>query len=89
MSLHSEEADRGSAALAPIITQQMTAHHTELCYTTVWVKMNTLLLLLTHAASNLMNDVTDPRQPADRSGDTKELFLSARIRSSCWHSKQQ
>lgn len=77
MSLHSEEPDRGSAALAPIITQQMTVHHTERCYTTVRGKMNTPLLLLTHSATDLTNDVTDPRQPADRSGDRKELFLSA------------
>lgn len=34
-------------------------------------KMNTLLLHLTHSASDLMNDVTDPCKPADRSGDRK------------------
>lgn len=61
----------GSTALAPIITQQMTAQHREHCYTTVGGKMNTLLLLLPHSASDLTIDVTDPHQPVDRSGDRK------------------
>lgn len=39
--------------------------------------MNTLLLLLTHSASDLTIDVTDPHQPTGRSGDRKEQFLSA------------
>lgn len=81
------------SSLSPIITQQMTARHTEHCTTTVRRKMNTLPLHLTHSASDLMNDVTDPRQPTDRSGDRKKLFLCtcswAGERISCWHGKQQ
>lgn len=63
---------QGFSSLSPIITQQMTARHTEHWYTTVRRKMNTLPLHLTHSASDLMNDVTDPRQPADRSGYRKK-----------------
>lgn len=32
MSLHSQDPGKGSAALAPIITQQMTTHHTALLH---------------------------------------------------------
>lgn len=39
-------------------------------------KTGTPLLLLTHSASDDMNDVTAPCHPTQRSGDRKELGLS-------------
>lgn len=53
------------------INHLMTAHLTER-----GGGMNTQPLLLTHSATDPTNDVTDPCQPSDRSGDRKETFLS-------------